>query len=111
LCANTDGSHQLKYAVVGKSRWPYVLKVIMNYLQVLYCNYTKAWYTYKAPMNGFIYHSDPEVRQFHTAVLSIRSTDVSALKLPDNVLSHLKIKTLSSCDIKIKCQTFLTVQL
>jgi len=27
-------------------------------------------------MNGFIYHSDPEVRQFHTAVLSICATDV-----------------------------------
>jgi len=103
LCANADGSHMLKSAIVGKNKKPRAIRNIMDTLPVHYYNSKNAWFTSDITMDWFHTKAVPEIRRYQTEVLKIPDDKVKALVIMDNCPIHPQIEQLTSDDNKIRC--------
>nr|XP_045600957.1 tigger transposable element-derived protein 7-like [Procambarus clarkii] len=103
LCANADGSHRTKSAIVGKSKNPRALKNLMNKLPVVYYSSKTAWFTGDIFVDWFKNHFCKEVRDFQIKKCGVRRNDVKALLLVDNAPAHVGLDKLTSHDGRIKC--------
>ncbi|XP_069192076.1 tigger transposable element-derived protein 7-like [Procambarus clarkii] len=103
LCANADGSHRTKSAIVGKSKNPRALKNLMNKLPVVYYSSKTAWFTGDIFVDWFKKHFCKEVRDFQIKKCGVRQNDVKALLLVDNAPAHVGLDKLTSHDGRIKC--------
>nr|XP_045611295.1 tigger transposable element-derived protein 7-like [Procambarus clarkii] len=103
LCANADGNHRTKSAIVGKSKNPGALKNLMNKLPVVYYSSKTAWFTGDIFVDWFKNHFCKEVRDFQIKKYGVRRNDVKALLLVDNAPAHVGLDKLTSHDGRIKC--------
>nr|XP_045593483.1 tigger transposable element-derived protein 7-like [Procambarus clarkii] len=102
LCANADGSHRTKSAIVGKSKNPRALKNLMNKLPVVYYSSKTALFTGDIFVDWFKNHFCKEVRAFQIKKCGVRRNDVKALLLVDNAPAHIGLDKLTSHDGRIK---------
>jgi len=103
LCANADGSHMLKPAIVGKSKRPRAIKNIMDTLPVHYYNSKSAWFTSDITMDWFHKKTVPEIRRYQTEIFKIPDDKLKALVLLYNCPAHPQVEQLTSDDKKITC--------
>lgn len=101
-CANADGMHRLKLAVVGKSKRPRALKDYMHQLPVIYYNSKKAWFNSGICTDWFFKHFVPEVRRYQEEELKFPPEEVKALLLLDNAPAHPSEEKLITTDGKIR---------
>lgn len=104
LCANADGTHMLKPAIVGKSKKPRALKNVMDNLPVHYYSSRNAWFTTEITSDWFHKKAVPAIINHQMEILNIPKEKIKALVLLDNAPTHPDVDKLCSRDKKIKCK-------
>ena len=103
VCANADGTHRLKLAVVGKATKPRSLKNVMDSLSVHYYLNKAVWFDHDIVSKWFHTCCVPEIVSYQVNELKIAQENVKGLVLLDNAPCHPSTEHLSSADGKIKC--------